>query len=111
MTGSNDAERTSQAFTVAAIALVSGFEVSLWLTSEASGFALPGGCESFELPNSAPLHELRDAILAGGSMTLCTQCAARRGINESDLIPGIVIKGSTSFVEEIMADGVQVVVY
>ena len=111
MTGSNDAERTSQAFTVAAIALVSGFEVSLWLTSEASGFALPGICESFELPNSAPLHELRDAILAGGSMTLCTQCAARRGINESDLIPGIVIKGSTSFVEEIMADGVQVVVY
>ena len=111
MTGSNDAERTSQAFTVAATALVSGFEVSLWLTSEASGFALPGVGESFELPNSAPLHELRDAILAGGSMTLCTQCAARRGINEADLIPGIVIKGSTSFVEEIMADGVQVVVY
>ena len=111
MTGASDSERTSQAFTVAATALVSGFDVSLWLTSEASGFALPGGCESFELPQSAPLHELRDAILASGSITLCTQCAARRGITEANLIPGIVIKGSTSFVEEIMADGVQVVVY
>lgn len=111
MTGANDAERTSQAFTVAATALVSGFEVSLWFTSEASEFALPGVCENFVLPHSAPLHDLRDAILAGGNITLCTQCAARRGITEADLIPGIAIKGSTSFVEEIMADGVQVVVY
>ncbi len=111
MTGANDAERTSQAFTVAATALVSGFEVSLWLTSEASEFARPGAAESFQLPHAAPLNELRDAILTRGSITLCTQCAARRGITEADLIPGIVIKGSTSFVEEIMADGVQVVVY
>ena len=111
MTGAADPERTSQAFTVAATALASGFEVSLWLTSEASQFALPGACESFELAHSAPLHELRDAILLAGSITLCTQCAARRGISESDLIPGVAIKGSTSFVEEIMQDGVQALVY
>jgi predicted peroxiredoxin len=111
MTGNNDPERVAQAFTVAASALASGFEVSLWLTSEASYFALPGRCETFQLPHSAPLQELRDAILAGGSITLCTQCAARREITEPDLIPGIIIKGSTSFVEEIMADGVQALIY
>lgn len=111
MAGTNDPERAAQAFTVAATALASGFAVSLWLTGEASFFALPGRCEEFELPYSAPLHELRDALLSGGSITLCTQCAVRRGIKESDLIPGITIKGATSFVHEIMEDGVQALVY
>ena len=111
MTGTNDPERTAQAFTVAATALASGYEVSLWLTSEASLFALPGECEKFQLEHSAPLYELRDALLAGGSITLCTQCAKRREISEDQLIPGITIKGSASFVEEIMNPDVQVLVY
>ncbi len=111
MCGSDDPERAAQAFTVAATALASGFEVSLWLTSEASYFALPGRCEEFVLPHSAPLDQLRDAILTSATITLCTQCAARRGITQSDLISGITIKGSASFVEEIMADGVQALVY
>lgn len=111
MAGTNDPERAAQAFTVAATAAASGFEVSLWLTSEASQFALPGFAESFVLAHSAPLHELRDAILSVGAITLCTQCAARRNIVASDLIPGITIKGSASFVEEIMQDGVQALIY
>ena len=111
MTGSDDPERTAQAFTVAATAIASGVEVSLWLTGEATFFALPGRAESFVLPHSAPLHELRDAILEAGSITVCTQCAARRNITESDLIPGITIKGAASFVAEIMNEGVQALVY
>ncbi len=111
MAGTNDPERAAQAFTVAATAAASGFEISLWLSGEASFFALPGRCESFELPHSAPLNELRDAVLASGSITLCTQCAARRSITESNVIPGITIKGSASFVQEIMEDGVQALIY
>ena len=111
MAGSDDAERAAQAFTVAATALASGFNVSLWLTSEASYFALPGRCEEFVLPNSAPLAELRDALLASGSITLCSQCAVRRNITESDLIPGVVIKGAASFVQEIMQSGTQALIY
>ena len=111
MAGTNDPERAAQAFTVAATAAASGFEVSLWLTSEASFFALPGRCESFQLPLSAPLNELRDAILSAGFITLCTQCAARRAITEADIISGITIKGSASFVQEIMEDGVQALIY
>jgi predicted peroxiredoxin len=111
LAGNNDPERAAQAFTVAATALASGFEVSLWLTAEAAYFALPGRCEEFELPHSAPLHELRDALLASGSITLCSQCAVRRGITESDLIEGVVIKGAASFVQEVMRDGVQALIY
>jgi len=111
LTGMNDPERTAQAFTVAAAALASGVEVSLWLTGEASEFALPGKADEFSLSKAAPLPGLIAAILAGGSITLCTQCAERRGITADQLIPGIIIKGAASFVEEIMEDGVQALVY
>jgi hypothetical protein len=111
MAGSDDPERCAQAFTVASTALASGAEVSLWLTGEAAWFALPGKCEEFELPHSAKLADLRDAILAGGKITLCTQCAVRRGINDGDQIPGIVIAGAASFVEEILRPNVQALVY
>ena len=111
MAGANDPERCAQAFTVASTALASGAEVSLWLTGDAAWFALPGKCEEFELPHSAKLADLRDAILAGGKITLCTQCAVRRGINDGDQIPGIVIAGAASFVEEILQPNVQAMVY
>lgn len=111
MAGSDDPERCAQAFTVASTALASGAEVSLWLTGEAAWFALPGKCEEFELPHSAKLADLRDAILVGGKITLCTQCAVRRGINDGDQIPGIVIAGAASFVEEILQPNVQALVY
>jgi predicted peroxiredoxin len=109
--GSDAPERCSQAFTVAAIAVAAGFEVSLWLTGESSWFAIPGKAEKFELAESAPLDELLTTVLEGGSVTLCTQCAARRMIMQPDVIPGIRIAGSTVFVAEIMAPGAQALVY
>jgi predicted peroxiredoxin len=42
---------------------------------------------------------------------VCTQCAARRGITEADLVAGARIAGSASFVAEILAPDVQALVY
>ena len=109
--GADDPERCSQAFTVAATALAAGASVSLWLTGEAAWFAVPGRAEEFSLPHAAPLADLRDAVLAGGRLTVCTQCAARRGITEDDLIDGVVIRGAASFVDEVLAPHVQALVY
>jgi len=109
--GAEAAERCAQAFTVAAVAVASGVEVSLWLTGEASWFALPGRAEDFALPHSAPLAELRDAILAGGTITLCTQCAVRRDITEADVLRGVRLAGAAVFVAEVMTEGAQAVVY
>src|SRR4051812_15631927 len=109
--GADAPERCAQAFTVAATALSAGVEVSLWLTGEASWFALPGRAAEFELPQSAPLRELLDAVLAGGTVTLCTQCAARREIGEGDVLPGVRIAGAQSFVAEAIADDAQALVY
>jgi predicted peroxiredoxin len=109
--GADAPERCAQAFTVASVALASGAQVSMWLTGEASWFAVPGRAEEFALPHSAPLAELRDAILATGTMTLCTQCAARRALTEADLLPGIRLAGAAVFVDEVMTPGTQALVY
>jgi predicted peroxiredoxin len=109
--GKEDAERCNQAFTVCAAAVASGAEVGLWLTGEAAWFGVPGRAEAFQLPLAAPLADLLAAVLAGGQVTVCTQCAQRRGIVEDDLLPGVRIAGAATFAEEVLADGVQALVY
>lgn len=104
-------ERCSQAFTVAASALAAGAEVSLWLTGESAWFALPGRAAEFELPHAAPLPDLLAALLANGSVTLCTQCAARREIGPDDVLEGVRIAGAATFVEEALAPEAQALVY
>ncbi|MGZ4446384.1 MAG: DsrE family protein [Nocardioides sp.] len=109
--GSEDAERCNQALTVAATAAAVGAPVSLWLTGEAAWFGVPGRAEAFELPLATPLADLLATVLASGTVTVCTQCAARRGIGEADVLPGVRVAGAAVFTEEVLADGVQALVY
>ncbi|HEX2498170.1 MAG: DsrE family protein [Actinomycetes bacterium] len=109
--GADAPERCSQAFTVAAVGVAAGASVSLWLTGESSWFALPGRAEQFELREAAPLAELLSAVLAGGRVTLCTQCAARRSITADQVIPGVRIAGAQAFVQEALAADAQALVY
>ena len=109
--GADAPERCSQAFTVAATAVAAGVPVSLWLTGESAWYALPGRAAEFTLPHAAPLPDLLDAVLAGGSVTLCTQCAARRGITGDDVLAGVRVAGSAAFVEEALTPGAQALVY
>ena len=104
-------ESTNQAFTVAAAAVAAGAEVSLWLTGESAWFALPGRAADLALEHATPLTDLLEVILATGTVTLCTQCAARRDITEADVIPGIRIAGAALFTEEILRDTAQALVY
>jgi predicted peroxiredoxin len=109
--GSEDAERCNQGFTVASMALASGAEVSLWLTGEAAWFGVPGRAEEFSLPQATPLADLLAAVLAGGRVTVCSQCAGRRGIGGDDVLPGVRIAGAAVFTEEILQPDVQALVY
>jgi predicted peroxiredoxin len=94
--GKDEPERCNQAFTVAATAA--------W-------FALPGRAQELSLPHAAPLADLLAGVLAAGTVTVCTQCAARREITQPDLISGIRIAGAATFVAEALADGAQALVY
>lgn len=109
--GKDAPERCNQALTVAATAVASGVPVSLWLTGEATLLALPGQADQIRLPYSTPLAELLATVLAGGTVTVCTQCAARRQITEADLIEGVRIAGAPTFVAEVLAEGAKPLVY
>ncbi len=104
-------ERLNQALTVAATALSADLDVRLWLTGEAVWLAVPGRAEEWRLDHAAALADLRDAVLAGGTVTVCGQCAARRSLTEADLLAGTTIRGAASFVEEIMAPDTRALVY
>jgi len=104
-------ELVNQAFTVAASGIAAGADVSLWLTGEAAWLAVPGRAAQLELEHAAPLADLLEAVLEGGAVTVCTQCAARRGLTEGDLLPGVRVAGSAVFVEEVLAPRTQALVY
>ncbi|MGN6610749.1 MAG: DsrE family protein [Angustibacter sp.] len=109
--GADDAERCTQGFTVAATALAAGADVSLWLTGEATWLALPGRAAQLTLPHSAPLADLLAALLAGGQVTVCSQCAVRRDLVAADLVDGVRVAGAAVFVEEVLAESAQALVY
>jgi predicted peroxiredoxin len=109
--GADAPERCSQGVTVAATAAAAGVPVSLWLTGESAWYALPGRAAQFRLPHAAPLEDLLAAVLAAGTVTLCTQCAARRDIAAGDVIEGVRLAGAATFVEEALAPGAQALVY
>ena len=109
--GADDPERCNQGFTVAAAGIAAGVDVSLWLTGEAAWFGVPGRVETFALDLATPLADLLAVVLADGRVTVCTQCAQRRGIVQADLLGGITIAGAPAFVEEILGDDVQALVY
>jgi predicted peroxiredoxin len=109
--GADAPERCFQAFTVAATAAASGVSTSLWLTGEAAWLALPGRAAELVLADAEPLPGLLSQILDAGSVTVCSQCAARRGIAAADLVPGARIAGAATFVAEVTAPQVQALVY
>lgn len=109
--GADAPERCSQAFTVASTAVAAGATVSFWLTGESTWFALPGQAEKFTLAHAAPLPDLLELILAAGTVTACTQCAARRDIGPDDVLPGVRIAGAAVFVEEALREDAQALVY
>lgn len=104
-------ERANQGLTVAATAAASGVPVSLWLTGDATGFALLESPTTLDLPLATPVAELIATVAELGSITVCGQCAARRGITENDIAGGSRIAGAAGFVEEVLRDDVQALVY
>lgn len=104
-------ERANQAFTVAAAAVAAGAEVSLWLTGDAAWWAVPGRGADLGLAHATPVEDLLAVVLSAGSVTLCTQCAARRSITEDDVRDGVRVAGAAVFAEEALGDGVQALVY
>ena len=108
--GTEAPERLNQGFTVAATALASGVEVSLWLTGDATSMAVPGRAEEVDLPHAAPLADLRDALLEGGGSPCAASAPPARPHHRRPAAGG-VIRGAAAFVEEVVAPGARALVY
>ena len=109
--GAEEPERANQAWTVAAMGIAAGAPVSVWLTGEAVWFAVPGRQPDLDLPYATPMAELIENVRLGGTITVCTQCAARRELVVEDLVESATIQGAASFVEAALAANVQALVY
>ena len=109
--GAEASERANQAWTVAAMGVAAGAEVTVWLTGEAVWFATADRQPDLALPFATPVAELVQAVGEGGRIVVCTQCAARRELTAADLAAGVTIAGAATFVESVLAEGVQALVY
>ncbi|GAA3603852.1 DsrE family protein [Kineosporia mesophila] len=109
--GPEEPERCHQAFTVAAAACASGVPVHIWLSGDGSSLARPGRAADVELEHAPPLPELIDLVLEFGSVSVCSQSAARRSITPGDVLPGVTIAGAATYVERLLRPGTQALVY
>ena len=109
--GAEAPERANQAWTVAATALAAGAEVGVWLTGEAVWFAARDAQPDLGLEHATPVADLAAPLLELGAVVVCTQCAARRGLTQADLLDGSTIAGAATFVERVLQPDVQALVY
>ena len=109
--GAEASERANQAWTVAAMGVAAGAEVTVWLTGEAVWFGTVDRQPDLALPFATPVAELVQTVGGGGRIVVCTQCAARRELTAVDLVDGATIAGAATFVESVLAEGVQALVY
>ncbi len=106
--GSDEPERVAAALTVGMTAVAAGAVVHLWLSGPASLLAVPGREPAYDLAHAPALASALDSM---DSVTVCSQCAARRGLDLADLRPGAVIAGATTLVEALLTDGTQALTY
>jgi predicted peroxiredoxin len=109
--GAEAAERANQGWTVAAMGLAAGADVTVWLTGEAAWFAVAERQPDLALPQATAVADLVETVRTGGGIVVCSQCAARRELTQDQLLPDVKIAGAAVFVESVLADGVQALVY
>ncbi len=104
----DEPEKVAAALTVCLAAVSSGAEVSLWLSGPATLLAVARHCPAFDLDYAPDLDQGLDSVT---TLRVCSQCAARRGLQDVDLRPGARIGGAMELVEALLTDGTAAVTY
>lgn len=99
-----DQELSSVAFTIANGGITSGLKVSIFLTSAAVDLVRKHAIDDLVVHPLEPLASMvKDFLARGGRLWACTPCVKARGYQQSDLIDGIEITGSSKMHELIKA--------
>lgn len=96
----NDTDKATVGFVVANAAAGSDQETMVFLSTEGVWLAKSGYADDIHEDGFAPLKELvTNFVAAGGKVFVCSPCAKKRGIDESELIDGATIVGGAKLVE------------
>lgn len=100
-----DHELSSVAFTIANGGMTAGLNVSIFLTSAAVDLVRKRAVDSVVVNPLEPLAALiKDFLARGGRLWACTPCVKSRGYEQSDLIDGVEIAGSSK-IHELIKNG------
>lgn len=93
-----DDERSSVAWSVANGGINNGLELVIFLTSSGVEWARKGVAEKARPnPLDPPIKDMMQTVLdSGAGFFVCPPCAHVRGIDESNIIDGATIMGSTA---------------
>ncbi len=101
----DDVDRTSVAMVVAGASAASDQTTTVFLSSEGTRLAKKGVAAELHEEGFAPMAELVSAYVdAGGTFLVCSPCAKKRDIGESDIIDGASIVGGATLIA-LLADG------
>ena len=99
-----DHELSSVAFTIANGGITSGLKVSMFLTSNGVDLVRKRAIEDLVVHPLEPLATLvKDFLAPESRLWACTPCVKSRGYQQSDLIDGVEISGSSVMHERIRA--------
>lgn len=106
-----DADRATVAFVVANAAVASDKETVVFLSTEGTRLSQKGYASGVHEAGFAALEELMTNFAkAGGTIYVCSPCFKKRGLDETNLVPGAVIVGGAKLVE-FMGNGAPSVSY
>jgi predicted peroxiredoxin len=91
-----DHELSSVGFTIANGGLTAGLKVAIFLTSAGVDLVRRKAADTTHVKPLDPLPDLmRDFLARGGTLYACTPCVKARSYEQTDLIDGVTIAGSS----------------
>jgi len=104
-------DRATVALVVAGAAAASGQDSTVFLSAEGAWLGKQGEADKIHEEGFAAMVDLMSGFVeAGGKIIVCSPCAKKRGITESDLVDGAVIAGGAAVVS-LLAAGAQSISY
>ena len=92
--GKDNTDKATVAFVVANAAVASDVETVVFLSTEGVRVSQAGYADDVHEEGFKPLRELLVSFVEfGGTIYVCSPCFKKRGLDESQLIPGAIIVG------------------
>ncbi len=105
----DDHDRATVALVVANAAAASGKNTMIFLSSEGVRLAAKGTAESIHEEGFQSMTDLvKNFVLAGGHIWVCSPCYKKRSYTEEHLIEGATIVGGAKLVEFLSDDAASV---